>query len=302
MKESDTQNPLALICDKNEIIQEIARARKCYFYDTSSFRNHASISCRKLILQYIIQTHGIVILTRSVLMELCMKDGTVWEEHTSYIQEMREMGITVLLAYEENIVELLQNCYNNISQINTWLSFAVKCVKSKYGAIETALQQDELLKQEVLVNYRYQDRLLGRRFFEGIRAKKIPGDNLGEELLCVCLHLLTNIPETIQYKYIMLTDDKNAVRLLGRVRQNIAKNQTQHYLSAHTSANLCWQMKKSGITLRKEDIIETLKGETENQRITTYCSDRYALFPEMQSMSCEEMAEKIMQEEVVIYM
>ena len=302
MEGSNPQNPLGLICDKDEIIQEIVRARKCYFYDTSSFRNHASISCRKLILQFIIQTHGIVILTRSVFMELCMKDGTVWEEHILYIQEMREMGITVLLAYEENIVELLQNCYNNISQINTWLSYAVKCVKNKYGAIETALLQDEILKQEVLVNYRYQDRLLGRRFFEGIRAKKIPGDNLGEELLCVCLHMLTNIPETIQYKYIMLTDDKNAVRLLGQVRQNISKNQTQKYLSAHTSANLCWQMKKSGIALRREDIIEILKGETENERIITYCSDRYSLFPEMQSMVCEEMAEKIMQEELVIYM
>ena len=302
MKGNNIENSLGLICDKEEIIQEIVQATKFYFYDTSSFRNHASVYCRKLILQYIANTRGIVILTRSVFMELCMKDGTLWKEHALYIHEMNEMGIKVLCIHEENIVELLQSCYNNISQINTWLSYAVKCVKSKYGAIETALAQDETLKQEVLVNYMCQDRLLGRRFFDGMRARKEMGDNLGEELLCVCLHMLTNIPELVPYKYVMLTDDKNAVRLLGQVKQNVARNLTQKYLTAHTSANLCWHMKKSGIDIHKEEVLAFLQGEKESERITTYCSDRYALFPEMQSMTCEEMADKIIREDIVIYM
>ena len=302
MKRNNIENTLGLICDKDEIIQEIVRATKCYFYDTSSFRNHASVPCRKLVLHYIVQMQGIVILTRSIFMELCMKDGTLWKEHALYIHEMKEMGIKVLFVHEENIVELLQSCYNNISQINTWLSYAIKCVKSKYGAVETALTRDEVLKQEVLVNYMYQDRLFGRRFFEGMRARKETGDNLGEELLCICLNMLTNIPERIPYKYVMLTDDKNAVRLLGQVKQNVAKNLTQRYLTAHTSANLCWHMKKSGIDICEEDVLAILKGEKGNERITTYCSERYALFPEMQSMTCEETAEKILKDEIIIYM
>lgn len=52
--------------------------------------------------------------------------------------------------------------------------------------------------------------------------------------------------ELVSYKYIMLTDDKNAVRLLGQVKQNVARNLAQRYLTAHTSANLCWQMIKCG--------------------------------------------------------
>ena len=128
------------------------------------------------------------------------------------------------------------------------------------------------------------------------------GDNLGEELLCVCLYMLTNIQELVTYKYVLLTDDKNAIRLLGQVKQNVAKNLTQKYLTAHTSANLCWQMKKSGNIMRVEEVLAILQGEKESERITTYCSDRYSLFPEMQSMTCEEMADKIMREEIVVYM
>lgn len=302
MKENNIDIPLGLICDRDEIIQEIVLAPKCYFYDTSSFRNHAGTPCRKLILQYIAQMQGTVIITRSVLQELCSANGKLWKEHTAYISEMRKMGIKVLLIYEENIVELLQSCYSNVSRINTWLSNAVKCVKSKYGAIENILARDDTLKQEVLIHYRYQDKLLGSRFFDKMRLGKEIGDNLGEELLCVCLHLLTNIPEPVPYKYIMLTDDKNAVRLLGRVKQNVARFQTQKYLSAHTSANLCWHMKNVGIFTCKEEIIWILNGEKGNKQITTYCSGRYDLFPEMQSMTCEMMAEKIMQGEITIYM
>lgn len=302
MKENNIDTPLDLISDTDEIIQEIALSTKCYFYDTSSFRNHASIPCRKLILQYFVQMQGVVIITRSVLRELCSADGSLWNEHIAYVSEMKEMGIKVLLIYEENIAELLQSCYSNVPQINVWLSNAVKCVKSKYGAIENVLKHDDVLKQEVLVNYRHQDRLLGRRFFEKMRLGKEINDNLGEELLCVCLHLLTNIPEAVSYKYIMLTDDKNAVRLLGKVKQNVAKYETQKYLSAHTSANLCWHMKNSGIITCKEEVLQILNGEKGNEQITTYCSDRYALFPEMQSMTCEVLAEKIMQGEITIYM
>lgn len=294
--------PLDLICDTDEIMQKIALSSKCYFYDTSSFRNHASTPCRKLILQYLAQMQGVVIITRSVLLELCSADGNLWKTHIAYINEMKEMGIKVLLIYEENIVELLQSCYSNVPQINEWLSNAVKCVKSKYGAIENVLKHDDVLKQEVLVNYRYQDKLIGRRFFEKMRLGKELGDNLGEELLCVCLHMLTNIPETVPYKYVMLTDDKNAVRLLGQVKQNVAKYEAQKYLSAHTSANLCWHMKNHRIITCTEEILQILNGEKGNEKITTYCSDRYALFPEMQSMTCKVLAEKIMQGEITIYM
>lgn len=302
MKDNNAGIPLDMIRDTDEIIQEIALSSKCYFYDTSSFRNHASIPCRKLILQYFIQTQGIVIITRSIIRELCSADGRLWNEHIAYINEMKEMGIKVLLIYEENIVELLQSCYGNVTQINVWLSNAVKCVKSKYGAIENVLKCDDVLKQEILVNYRHQDRLLGRRFFEKMRLGKEVSDNLGEELLCVCLHLLTNIPELISYKYIMLTDDKNAVRLLGKIKQNVARYEAQKYLSAHTSANLCWHMKNSGITTCKDEILQILHGEKGNEQITTYCSDKYALFPEMQSMTCEALAEKMVRGEITVYM
>ena len=302
MQKTKAENPLGLVCDKDEMIQEIVQASKCYFYDASAFRNHASLSCRHLILKYIAQMQGIVIITKSIYMELCSSEGRLWDEHIAYINEMQEMGIKVLNVHEESIVELLQSCYNSISKINEWLSYAVRCVKCKYGSIEVALEQDAVLRQEVLISYSQQDKFLGRRFFEGVRANKQAGDNLGEELLCVCLHLLTNLPELLNYKYVMLTDDKNAVRLVGQVKQNVARNMTQKYLTAHTSANLCWQMKKSGIILCKKDVLAILKGEKENAQITTYCSDRYSLFPEMQIMSCEELADKIIDDEIIIYM
>ncbi|MBQ8804594.1 MAG: hypothetical protein IJZ53_13275 [Tyzzerella sp.] len=294
--------PKEIICDSNDAIREIVLARRCYFYDTSAFRNHASVSNRKLILQYIKQMQGIVIITKSVLLELCYPNSGFWEEHVKYLNEMAEMELKVLFINEEDIVELLQSCYNSTAQINLWLSYAVKCVKSRCSAIETILLQEHDLKKEVFVNCSGQDSLLGRRFFEKMRLNKKSGDNLGEELISVCFHMLTNMPESGNYKYIMLTDDKYAVRLLGKVKQNVMSSDAKKYISAHTSANLCWHMKNAGIITCKEEIIEILNGERGNEQITCCYSETYALFPEMQSVRCEVLAEQVMQGAVKIYM
>lgn len=281
---------------------EILTASKCYFYDTSAFRDHASLSCRELILQYILQTKGIIVITKTVYIELCSANGRLWKEHVQFIEEIKQMGIKLLILEEEKIVELLLSCYSNVAQVNTWLSYAVRCVKGRYSAIEKILSEDSRLRQEILLSFKTQDRLLGKRFFEKMRALKEAEDNLGEELLNVCLHLISNIPERQMYKYIMLTDDKNAVRLLGKVKKNIECFQTQKLLGAHTSANLCWHMKQSGIAITRDKMIQILKGEKEGERLTIYGSEKYSLSPELKSMSCEEVADGILQGEMKVYM
>jgi hypothetical protein len=46
-------------------------------------------------------------------------------------------------------------------------------------------------------------------FFSGVRKNKETGDNLGEEMLAVCLHVLVKLPEE-EGKFCVITDDKGA--------------------------------------------------------------------------------------------
>ncbi len=290
------------ICDKSEIVKHILSSSKCYFYDCSAFRNHMKNSGRQFILQYIKKTQGIVILIKSVLMELCTEKGELWEEHIEYIKEMKRVGLLVFIINEEDVVEVLQNCFSSVKMINMWLSYAVKNVKSKYGAMELTLRNDLLLKQELLVNYNEQDRFLGRRFFEKMRREWKMEANLGEEMIAVCLHMLSHIPEYTSYKYIALTDDKGAVRLIGKVMEYINKMQGQKNLSALTSASLCQRMLRCGILMTEEEIRKIVEGEKGLERISVYCSGEYELYPDIVTMTSREFAEKVVKNEITVYM
>ena len=49
-----------------------------------------------------------------------------------------------------------------------------------------------------------------RRFFATVRENKEHADNLGEELIAICVHILSHLPGIVDGKICVLTDDKGA--------------------------------------------------------------------------------------------
>lgn len=290
-----------IVRDKESVGKEIILSGKCYFYDTCAFRNHMTASEKELLLQYMRQTSGIVIITRTILMELCSRDGCLWKEHMEYIKSMHLAGIKVLVIYEEELFDVLHTFCADVAEINKWLSFAVRCAKSKVGKVELMLGQDAILKRAVLEGATCGDSKLAEKLFGSIRKQKTAGDNMGEELLAICVHWLSRMRDAEPCKYIILTDDKKAIPRFGKVIRNVKEYSGSSSVSVFTTVKLCYLMRTVHVIEEEKQVAGILSGSNLGNHIKVFCSEEYELEPTEKLMSISEFTEKIMEGTIKVY-
>jgi hypothetical protein len=251
------------------------------------------VSQPESIFNYIQKTGGVIIITRCIIMELCSNDNKLWREHIEYIKKIHKYGISLLVIYEEDVMNVLTACYSGTSKINRMLSVAVKNAKSKTGTIETVLSSDSILKKELLIDDENADSSLAPRFFIKVRTNKTSGDNLGEELIAICVHLLSNIIEITSFKYIVLSDDKGAIALLRKAIQNVERHIERKCISGVTTAKLCWLMLAKNVISQKNQVEDILKAGNAGDSISVYCSEEFELHPSEKTMKIEELSVKL---------
>lgn len=205
-----------VITEKTNIISEILSKPMCYFYDTCSFRRHASLSPANVghLLQYIKRQNGIIVITRCILMELASHSGILNREYVKYIKLIHQAGIPVLVLYEEDIFSVMEICFSTNTAINEYLCWAVRTIKGPVSTITETLEQSSRINNEVIKGRNLDNSGVYQRFFQAVRANKTSGDNLGEELLAVCLHILSHMPGEADGKFCIITDDKGAASKL----------------------------------------------------------------------------------------
>lgn len=290
-----------IITDIDNIKKEIILAKRCYFYDTCSFRNHMLSPETGLIFEYITSTLGIVIITRTVIMELCSNDGSLWNEHIQYIKNLHSAGIEILVIYEEDLFEVLHTCYSDITEINMWLSYALRNAKGKAGSIEKVINQDVKLKKALFENEACKDSKLAEKIFKAVRISKESGDNMGEEMIAICVHWLSHIKEASPYKYIIFSDDKKAMSTFSKVINNSRKFLELDMISVFTTAKLCYQMKLNGIVQQEEQIINLLSKNNNDNIIKVFCSEEFELSPTEKTMSATLFAKKTITQNIKVY-
>lgn len=205
--------------DKREFVKQILSRRKCFFYDTCSFRRHAGIEEAYVegMLEYMKERDAMVVITRCVLMELASKSGILNWEHIEYCRRMDGFGIPVFVIYEEDIFSVMESCYSTNAKINSLLCWAVRMLKSPVSTITRLLEEDAGLRDEVIKGKNMDRGGFYEDFFSRARANKEPQDNLGEELLAVCLHVLSQLPGEADGKFCIITDDKGAASRIDAV-------------------------------------------------------------------------------------
>ena len=124
----------------------------------------------------------------------------------------------------------------------------------------------------------------------------MPDDDLGEELLAVCMHLLANIPESVSYKYIIFTDDRSAVGMFNKTRMNILNYIGARSFSVLTTNRLVQRLYEIRILTEKLQIEEMLKTGISDEVLRIFGSEKYDLRPEEKRMTAAELAEKIVGE------
>lgn len=206
--------------DKEQVIRELFHEQRYYFYDACSFRRHLHMLHPEWWFELIKRTDGVIVFTGCILMELASVSGKLEEDYIDFIKKMNEYGIHILILNEEDIFEALNVVYATNARINDFLGYAVKCVKTISGTVQHTLNENTFLKENLLVRTEVPDSDLYEKFFAAVKNNKEHADNLGEELLAICVHLLANIPDNYEHKYIILTEDKEAIGIINKAKQN----------------------------------------------------------------------------------
>ena len=184
---------IAPYVNRGSLVQGIFLSKKCFFYDTCSFRYHANLKEQdaEKILEYIRQQDGIIVITRCIFMELASQSHSLEESYVRYVKKIADYGIALYVVYEEELQDIMESCFASRQQVNNYLIWAIRMVNHPVSTIAKTLLEDEGLRNIVEEKSKNTQDFY-TRFFSGVRNNKESGDNLGEELLAVCLHVLAN--------------------------------------------------------------------------------------------------------------
>lgn len=282
-----------IISDKSSCVREIIMAEKCFFYDTCAFRKHANLKHPESLLEFLKRKNGIVVITRTIIMELASVSQSLNIEYVDYIKKMHQAGLKILVIYEEDIFDVLGQCFNSNAQINKYLDVAIKVAKSAVGTISSVYKSDIQLRNDIMSDNNT-DSTLFTRFFNIVRNSKESGDNLGEEMIAICIHMLSNIPESYNYKYIVMTEDKGAIKLINKIWKNICDYSLKNTVTAVTTVVLGQKIYQENLITTKAQVEEIVFAGITGGRGTIVASEEYDLEPQEKTMVCGEVANKIM--------
>ena len=127
------------------------------------------------------------------------------------------------------------------------------------------------------------------RFFSSVRGNKQQSDNLGEELLAICLHILSNIPGEKDEKFVLITDDKGAAGMIDCLfKKTNAQHQGKHIVIFSTP-KLVQYMYIEDILTEREDV-EAFLNVGNNGTVKILGTRSFDLHSEEITVSCEELA------------
>lgn len=282
--------------EKDRIIKEILEKPKCYFYDTCSFRRHANLddTHADYFLKYIKNQNAIVVITRCILMELASYSGILNHEYLEYCKRISDAGITVLLIYEEDLFSVMEVCFGTNATINNYLCWAVRTIKGAVSTITETLEKNADINNEVIKGRNLDNSGVYKRFFEAVRANKESDDNLGEEMLAICLHILSHMPGEDDGKFCVITDDKGAASKIDAMFKKTAKQYSGKTIGIFSTPKLVQILYREKILLDREHLREIISAGTDGN-IVVLGMLIYDIRAKDISLNKEELTDLIMQ-------
>lgn len=269
-----------IIYDKKKSADLILQADICFIYDTCAIISHAKFSDITPLTSYIKKKNGIVIITKTVLMEMCSSNNLIWDEHITFIKKLSDAGITVLVFDEKDSLQCLKRVYSYSENIfNNYLKYALRVARKWKGSVDEIISSSgsDVVKKLCGDDSSTKGELFSS-FFQMAKSKKKTGDNLAEELFMILIAILSNIPDRKKYKYIIFGEDRGAVRKLLELPYNLEKHIGSKKCSMLTLPALCQAFVKEDLInpLGLQDILDLTY---ENKIIKVSCSEEYDLKP-----------------------
>ncbi|MDO5406760.1 MAG: hypothetical protein Q4F28_05460 [Eubacteriales bacterium] len=227
-------------------------------------------------------------------MELSSHSGSLNQEYVAYIRHMNEFGIPVLLIFEEDLFAVMEIAFSTNAAINGYLCWAVRTVKNPVSTITKMLEQNLNIENEVIKGKNLNQEGVYRRFFEAARRYKESGDDLGEELLAICVHILSHIPGEEDGKFCIITDDKGAAGKIDALFKKTAMQHRGKNIILYSTPKLVQVMVREHILANKKDIKGILNTGI-NGNMVVLGMLIFDIRSREISVDCEQLAELIMQ-------
>lgn len=228
-------------------------------------------------------------------MELASDRGMLAEEFIEFIKVMSENEIKVVLFDEEYIYDILSECFSVNEKINAYLLWAVRMCKSPTSTITETLKENTKLMAEVLEGKNLQQSDVYDRFFTAVRGNKEHDDNLGEELIAICVHILSHLPGVYDGKLCVMTDDKGAAAKIDSVMKKTDVRNRGVKIALFSTPKLVQHMFQEQIEISEDEMVTILSqgasGKIVVMGITAYDFDVNRSI----SMTSRELAHKIME-------
>lgn len=272
-------------------------ADRVIFYDACSFQRHSHLANRErsILIRYYNAHATTVFITRCILMELASDRGMLAEEFIEFIKVMSENEIKVVLFDEEYIYDILSECFSVNEKINAYLLWAVRMCKSPTSTITETLKENTKLMAEVLEGKNLQQSDVYDRFFTAVRGNKGHDDNLGEELIAICVHILSHLPGVYDGKLCVMTDDKGAAAKIDSVMKKTDVRNRGVKIALFSTPKLVQHMFKEQVEISEDEMVTILSqgasGKIVVIGITAYDFDVNRSI----SMTSRELAHKIME-------
>lgn len=277
-------------------------ADRVIFYDACSFQRHSHLANRErsILIRYYNAHATTVFITRCILMELASDRGMLAEEFIEFIKVMSENEIKVVLFDEEYIYDILSECFSVNEKINAYLLWAVRMCKSPTSTITETLKENIKLMAEVLEGKNLQQSDVYDRFFTAVRGNKEHDDNLGEELIAICVHILSHLPGVYDGKLCVMTDDKGAAAKIDSVMKKTDARNRGVKIALFSTPKLVQHMFQEQVEISEDEMVTILSqgasGKIVVMGITAYDFDVNRSI----SMTSRELAHKIMEQNGIL--
>ena len=157
-------------------------------------------------------------------MELGGLSHILQRKEVNYLKFLSSRNIKIILFDEKYIYNLLVTEYQN-SKVNEIFKFAVRAFNSKASIIHATFDAIPEL-QPILLDTEIKNDDLCLRFFSEVLKNKEEGDNLGEELIGICLFMLLHLTGEEAGKFTFISDDKSGSIKINKALQSIPKHIT----------------------------------------------------------------------------
>lgn len=282
-----------VIAGATEAVDAFFAGNNYFFYDTCSILHHSNLAKRKAVIDYFKSKSATIIITRTVLMELSANSFKVHGVQIQYFKEMFESGLKIIIFNEELIFDCLKEALSISNEdANKLLGYAAKEIsKTKSKTYEILMSMDQALSNK-LKGQNPGNKELFSTFFKYARSLKTEGDSLAEELMLVCIVVLSRIPIG---RYILVSDDFRIRHQVISVKDYTARHHKKSEPYQLTTASLAFRMYKDSVITTRGELLDLIQCVSKDS-IPVYFVGECDINQEKGILRCEDLVDRIMNE------